>query len=84
MKKVDIQISERVKTTILMAGILIFVLLILPLRNAGATGFWAATLFTIIFYLYPNRFQDRDGSLRLAYCLLVFVWICAVVAILFS
>jgi hypothetical protein len=51
----------------------------LPLRSAGA-----AALFTASFALYPERFRSRSGSLMPAFCLTGFVWLCAVVVLVFS
>ena len=44
----------------------------------------AATSFTAYFLLYPQSLRTRNGSWTLAYCLLAFLWLCAVVVTLLS
>ncbi len=44
----------------------------------------AATSLTAYFLLYPQSLRTRNGSQMLAYCLLAFLWLCAVVVTLLS
>lgn len=47
-------------------------------------GFGAAVGFSAYLATFPESLRSRSGSLTPAYCLLVFVWLCAATGTLFA
>jgi hypothetical protein len=76
--------QSQLKTTIQSLATVVFVCVLLFLRNATLIAVAGAALFTIAFALRPEHFRSRSGSLNLAFCLLGFVWLCAAVPALLS
>ena len=47
-------------------------------------GVGAAVGFSAFFAMFSESLRSRSGSLRPAFCLLVFVWLCAAIGALFA
>ncbi len=67
----------------------VFIVLVLPQFvpspfSGIAMAVGAAGSFTAYFSLYHQSLRTRNGSLTLAYCLLAFMWLCAVIVTLLS
>jgi len=70
--------------TSLLAAVLVLCFCTVLSHRVALMGFAGAALFTISFWLNPDPFRSRRGSLRPAYCLAAFGWICAAVVIVLS
>ena len=67
----------------------IFVIFVLPRFlpppfNVIAMAVGGAMSFSAYFFQYRQSLRTRKGSLAVAYCLLTFVWLCAVVVTFMS
>jgi hypothetical protein len=67
----------------------LFVIFVLPRFVPAPFGLivmggGAAASFSAYFCLLPQTLRSRSGSLVPAFCLLVFIWLCAAVPILLS
>jgi len=67
----------------------LFVIFILPRLVPAPIGLiimgvGGAASFSAYFCLFPQTLRSRSGSLVPAFCLLAFIWLCAVVPILLS
>jgi hypothetical protein len=76
------KIPEQMRSAIQGASLLFFFWVLCFSDASAMTGLAGAGLFTITFCLHPHSFRSGRGSLRLALCLVVFVWLCAAVPIL--
>lgn len=66
------------------AMLIVLVLLVLPLLGATAMVIGSAAGLTAYIRLFPERFRGRSGSLKLAICLVVAMWIAAAVVSVLS
>lgn len=67
----------------------VFIVLVLPQFVPSPFTVIAMTVggagsFTVYYSLYHQSLRTRNGSMTLAYCLLAFMWLCAVIMTLLS
>jgi len=75
--------KEPEKTVILSVLTIVFCCYIIPSCSGLLKSVGAAILFTTCFCFYPDWFRSRSRSLIPAFCLTAFVWLCAVVMVVF-
>jgi hypothetical protein len=79
MKPAQSAVSDSGKATILSLLIAFFCGFIILSPNLLLRIIGGSILFTFTFSFYPDSFRSRSGSLAPAFCLTVFVWLCAAV-----
>lgn len=84
MKANQQKLPEPDMTTILSLATVVFTLVLLFLHNATLMAFAGAGLFSITLALRIDQFRSRRGSLKPAFSLLGFVWLCAAGTAVFS
>jgi hypothetical protein len=84
MKTGETKMSAAIKTPIQLAAVWVLVTCIFFARGAALMGFAGAAIFTVSFWSRPDSFRSWRGSLRPAFYLAAFVWVCAVSLFLLS